>query len=228
MSETAVLTKTVTSVNPTDKVIDLCDYPADETFKTNEDYGIDNIKSIDGIPVTVSIRRYRYYDPATRREYEDPSKGGYVIIIRSTTVMCCEASRNNIELGIISGKTLNEVLDNLQNMNINYTKPCHFKIFYNKEAEETRSSCCHHHDNGPLRIISKLSSRSQNSPVIELEEMECCVCKEVTQTKTLCKHRLCLKCWHKIENDGIMRCPMCRKDCSFIRKPHECCVDEDE
>lgn len=36
----------------------------------------------------------------------------------------------------------------------------------------------------------------------------CCVCHELTISKTQCKHHMCLQCWSQLANTS---CPMCRK-----------------
>lgn len=37
----------------------------------------------------------------------------------------------------------------------------------------------------------------------------CCVCNEITDTKTRCGHHLCMDCWERLEK---LVCPMCRED----------------
>jgi len=38
---------------------------------------------------------------------------------------------------------------------------------------------------------------------------ECCVCLELTETKTNCNHHLCIPCWNQLKNE---RCPICRRE----------------
>ena len=53
-----------------------------------------------------------------------------------------------------------------------------------------------------------------------LENQECCVCLEVTNTKTECDHYLCVPCFQQIplvgddedEDEKERRCPLCRED----------------
>ena len=40
---------------------------------------------------------------------------------------------------------------------------------------------------------------------------ECCVCYEVTQSKTSCSHFVCIPCQINILNTSINACPYCRK-----------------
>ena len=45
----------------------------------------------------------------------------------------------------------------------------------------------------------------------------CCVCYEKTNTKTLCEHSLCNRCWSKIEinndeDEKNIPCPLCREN----------------
>ena len=44
---------------------------------------------------------------------------------------------------------------------------------------------------------------------------ECCVCHEITESKTTCKHSLCIPCYDKIKMDEKYStlCPLCREDC---------------
>ena len=48
----------------------------------------------------------------------------------------------------------------------------------------------------------------------------CCVCYEKTDTKTVCKHSLCNRCWSKIEIGGEdhneCACPMCRENIYYV------------
>lgn len=54
---------------------------------------------------------------------------------------------------------------------------------------------------------------------------ECCVCSELTTTKTECRHPLCLECWGKLKKTN---CPMCREEisCANIQCPY--CNDGDD
>jgi hypothetical protein len=51
---------------------------------------------------------------------------------------------------------------------------------------------------------------------------ECCVCQELTGTKTECEHHLCLLCMsslHEVEDedgDEVKKCPMCRETIHLI------------
>ncbi len=49
---------------------------------------------------------------------------------------------------------------------------------------------------------------------ITLNDNICSVCKEITITKTLCEHYLCVPCWSNIKN---MNCPLCRKSIKIGR-----------
>jgi hypothetical protein len=54
-------------------------------------------------------------------------------------------------------------------------------------------------------------------------DLDCCVCKDATNTKTACGHRLCLICWSNINGLGEKekkkpRCPMCRENITFVEK----------
>ena len=52
---------------------------------------------------------------------------------------------------------------------------------------------------------------------------ECCVCLEITSTKTNCGHHMCIACWNQVNNQ---RCPICRcenihmncKNCNYLRQ----------
>ena len=59
--------------------------------------------------------------------------------------------------------------------------------------------------------------RFLKSPNIKSRYEECCVCYEITSTKTQCNHPLCLKCWSQIvevreEDEFEQHCPICRVD----------------
>jgi hypothetical protein len=54
-------------------------------------------------------------------------------------------------------------------------------------------------------------------------DLDCCVCKDETDTETACGHKLCLICWMNI--NGISRkknkqprCPMCRESIKYKEK----------
>ena len=46
-------------------------------------------------------------------------------------------------------------------------------------------------------------------------DIECCVCGDETETVTLCKHRLCVRCWNKLDK---LTCPMCREDVQYTNE----------
>jgi hypothetical protein len=61
-----------------------------------------------------------------------------------------------------------------------------------------------------------------NMSEVKLEFNECCVCLEMTTTKTHCNHSLCYYCWSKLNyseseeiNEETLKCPYCRDDISF-------------
>jgi len=63
-------------------------------------------------------------------------------------------------------------------------------------------------------------------------DLDCCVCKDATNTKTACGHRLCLICWSNIngigENENKKpRCPMCRENIRYSEKYVETDSDSD-
>lgn len=83
--------------------------------------------------------------------------------------------------------------------------------------------------NGFLKIIDEdeekiilmfeeilLSIECDNLKIKKIDS--CCVCYEKTNTKTRCKHSLCLKCWSKLqiiddeEDCLIISCPLCREN----------------
>jgi hypothetical protein len=43
---------------------------------------------------------------------------------------------------------------------------------------------------------------------LTLKYNECCVCMEMTRTKTMCSHSLCWICFDKLKNK---KCPLCRE-----------------
>ena len=47
------------------------------------------------------------------------------------------------------------------------------------------------------------------------EEHQCCVCYEITCTKTPCNHNLCYRCWNRIVNSDNKKCPMCRNKIKY-------------
>jgi hypothetical protein len=58
---------------------------------------------------------------------------------------------------------------------------------------------------------------------IELDADECCVCNNLTKTKTICNHCVCYRCMTHIkhvkddddENSYEIPCPICRQDIKF-------------
>ena len=78
------------------------------------------------------------------------------------------------------------------------------------------------------KIRGKLSDTPQfypfeckflKSPNIKSKYQECCVCYDITQTETICKHPLCVRCWGQIpmvnpdgDDDYEQSCPICRRD----------------
>jgi hypothetical protein len=60
-----------------------------------------------------------------------------------------------------------------------------------------------------LDVFGKLSTELCLEEFDEyLDADKCCVCFDITTTKTDCRHHLCLGCWGKMKKD---KCPMCRK-----------------
>jgi len=60
--------------------------------------------------------------------------------------------------------------------------------------------------------------RMQN---VKLDGEECCVCHDLTISKTGCKHHMCLECWSQLKKRS---CPMCRKClcCNLDESECEC------
>jgi hypothetical protein len=58
---------------------------------------------------------------------------------------------------------------------------------------------------------------------IKLTCNDCCVCSVTTNTKTPCRHHLCVECWDRItiQYEGVdnkkMSCPICRENIMFIK-----------
>jgi hypothetical protein len=68
------------------------------------------------------------------------------------------------------------------------------------------------------KINNKLNDIVYTSEIygelVDIKNIECCVCTELTLTETVCNHPLCLVCWDKIINNGnkLKRiCPLCRE-----------------
>jgi hypothetical protein len=66
----------------------------------------------------------------------------------------------------------------------------------------------------PNKITPSFYSNTKQFPMfhhpnIEMDYTECCVCFELTLSKTHCFHPLCLRCYIKIKAN---RCPLCRED----------------
>jgi hypothetical protein len=60
------------------------------------------------------------------------------------------------------------------------------------------------------------------------EDLDCCVCRERTNTETKCGHKLCIPCWATIntkfhdeqgsdDEDEVPKCPMCRADIDCMK-----------
>ena len=71
--------------------------------------------------------------------------------------------------------------------------------FINTKDEEAMS------EDNMLFLTAKAFAHAKYNPYGE----PCCVCNCVTQTKTRCKHHLCMLCWNSLERQV---CPMCRGD----------------
>jgi hypothetical protein len=54
------------------------------------------------------------------------------------------------------------------------------------------------------------------------DHSKCCVCDDPTETKTKCKHHLCILCWNKLQK---LTCPCCRTDISDVTNDSD--SDED-
>jgi hypothetical protein len=85
------------------------------------------------------------------------------------------------------------------------------------------------------RMIPKNHVKSDydmNQVLSDLWEMEqdldCCVCRERTNTETKCGHKLCIPCWASIntkfhaeqgsdDEDEVPKCPMCRNDIDCMK-----------
>jgi hypothetical protein len=64
------------------------------------------------------------------------------------------------------------------------------------------------------KITPSLYSNTKQLPMfhhpnIEMDYIECCVCFEITISKTTCFHPLCLRCYSKIKTN---HCPLCREN----------------
>ncbi len=78
-------------------------------------------------------------------------------------------------------------------------------IFEMNQIEKSKSNS---------KNISNLTLNSSLTPNSNLiKTNECCVCWDVTMTKTSCSHFICLDCWTKLTNKS--NCPYCR--CSNIK-----------
>jgi hypothetical protein len=66
------------------------------------------------------------------------------------------------------------------------------------------------------------SSFFEDIPTIKFKGEECCICHDITNTKTKCEHYLCVPCFQQIkiiqdedDEDGehlLRPCPLCRED----------------
>lgn len=90
---------------------------------------------------------------------------------------------------------------------LNYHKKC---IFCKKMYTDYKLTCCGKYthlncyfNNGNIGCCNHLQK--------EIEEEECVVCLEPTNTTTKCNHRLCNECMTNIKKTGLKNlCPMCR------------------
>lgn len=81
---------------------------------------------------------------------------------------------------------------------------------------------------GDFKRPSKKSNQGQLTNILSRlwnmeEDLDCCVCKDATNTKTACGHRICVICWSNIngiaEKDNKKpRCPMCRENIQYKEK----------
>jgi hypothetical protein len=72
------------------------------------------------------------------------------------------------------------------------------------------------------KINNKLNDIVYTSEIygelVDIKNIECCVCTELTLTETVCNHPLCLVCWDKIITNGnkLKRiCPLCRENTMY-------------
>lgn len=49
-------------------------------------------------------------------------------------------------------------------------------------------------------------------PNVEMDYTDCCICMEMTITKTPCSHALCIRCQQKLKKST---CPLCRENISW-------------
>lgn len=69
-----------------------------------------------------------------------------------------------------------------------------------------------------MRNTKGLVFKHRKQPIPEV----CCVCGDETNTTTMCKHKLCIRCWNKLDK---LVCPCCRRSVEYARRDES---DEEE
>jgi len=112
---------------------------------------------------------------------------------------------------------------NISTSKICMLSECETYSYWNKRLDSTDLKTSIKTTLDSLRF-NKKRNRFQTTPIrdwdflrsenVKLIYEECCVCQEDTNTKTNCKHPICIPCYDKIkENEDETQCPICRRDC---------------
>jgi hypothetical protein len=95
--------------------------------------------------------------------------------------------------------------------------------FIDKEIDTEVDTDVDIHNEIDIELQLSIFEEIQKLPYIKMEYDECCVCNEITTTRTSCNHILCIECWDKMKkrcscrDDDCMECnekacPICRED----------------
>jgi hypothetical protein len=78
-----------------------------------------------------------------------------------------------------------------------------------------------------MECLKAFYQKYKGNEKIKLNHGECCVCYQLTKTRTCCGHQLCLTCAIKIEEEAAgkvdygdspeYKCPMCREENFMLR-----------
>jgi hypothetical protein len=175
------------------------------------------IKQIDGVNVNVEVTCYI-------RTFEcchGPDKGKYMIIKSFSTIIKLD--------GVVDDEDYEELLLYRNNKQIDENDKTYYDAMYEHLVEFIKNlSVMKLNMYGYFELPNELFSKGD----IEVNWLEilkdvnniktnnidpCCVCYNLTHTKTDCGHTLCYRCWSNIkdtedEEEDIMKpCPMCRE-----------------
>ena len=192
----------MTTINPA-----LCDFiqkhfttPVKGTTYIPRDYTLP-IRTLDGISVNVEISTYTI-DKNTL----------YSIQVEHRNFMDCEEQGNRRLFTESSFKSIADALTFLADV---------FLPTFKIDIMRGRFICHNNIENDEAALLVEFSAAFENNERVGGSIQKCCVCYDMTRTRTDCNHTLCLRCADKIhfkcdDDECGFDCPLCRTSSNSI------------